>query len=150
VQPKKVSERTSPLPPIAAAKYFVDCPPFSLSSHSTRYSSAYGYGSSYKHGMEFYGIIVSVFGADKSLLFQGASVPRLCSMGPTTCPQSPDLEELRARHESTMRTLNQARDAFFMNRTPDNERLFREAREASNAAREAFHAARDRPGGGGM
>jgi hypothetical protein len=63
----------------------LDCPPFGYYSSSYKYRSAY-HSSTSRYGREFLGVVVSIFGGDGTLLYQGASQNALEKYAATRVP----------------------------------------------------------------
>jgi hypothetical protein len=68
---------------------YLDCPPIYTFKGEDTYHSPY-YSSSTRFGREFYGAIVSVYDAEGSLVYQGASTGSLAKLATTAMPEPYD------------------------------------------------------------
>lgn len=134
--PSRISQHMLELPSLSSAIVHVDCPTFSTSSSSYSYTSSYGYHSSSKSGMDFYGAIISVFDADKKLVFQAASNSRLCNQAVSEFPDHADVDNLKKLYDEARRRYTE------VNRISRRDRDDPEQREAVNAARKEMDDAR--------
>ena len=83
---EKILFRRSTIPRMEGQGVWIDYPEASV--YKSTYSSSSTYGSSYnsKSGREFYGIVLSVFEADKTLIFQAVTAPALVDHAPAALP----------------------------------------------------------------
>jgi len=91
IVPRPIGTKKMVLPKIEGTRWvFVQFPP--ILAENTSYNPGYFY-SGYRSGMVFYGIVVSVFDVQGTLLYQAVSVPNLMSLAPESIPL--DAEDAR-------------------------------------------------------
>lgn len=135
IVPHRIDSKFFELPRIESSQWvFVDLPPVSVHSSSHSYSL---YGSSSRSGAEYYGSVITVFGADNELLYQAFSAPALASLAPTEFPRRLAVQdEIAVARER----LDAARIAREQRRLEWQDRLRITPREADEA-RDAYHEA---------
>jgi hypothetical protein len=65
---------------------WIDYPEASIYKSSYKSSSTYGSSYKYKSGQEFCGIVLSVYEADKTLVFQAVTAAALVDLAPAALP----------------------------------------------------------------
>jgi hypothetical protein len=86
IAPSKTLFRRNTVPRVDVQGVCIDYPEASL--YKTTYKSTYYYGSGYKYksGQEFYGIVISVYEGEKTLIFQAVSAGSLVDLAPKDLP----------------------------------------------------------------
>jgi hypothetical protein len=85
IVPEEAMSSVTPLPTLTSQGMVLDGPPFGYYSSSYKYRSAY-HSSTSRYGREFLGVVVSIFGGDGTLLYQGASQNALEKYAATRVP----------------------------------------------------------------
>ncbi len=111
IVPQSIGTQFFELPTIDSSQWvFVDLPPVSVHSSSYSYSSL---SSSSRSGTEYYGSVISVFGANNELLYQAFSAPALASLAPTELPRrlavQDEVEVARLRMDAARNAREQRR-----------------------------------------
>jgi hypothetical protein len=138
-QPQRIAEQLTTLPPLGAASLYVDCPPVTPGGAGAQFLGAFApAGGTTKADTAFYGLILTLFGPDKSLIYQGASMPRLCSTALAQYPSQAEAAHAKAKLERAEAALKQAQDA--QRAKPDDAdaaQAVKDATDARDAARKA-------------
>ncbi len=134
-QPQRIAEQLATLPPLGTTSLFVDCPPVTPGGAAAQFLGAFApAGTAAKAETAFYGLILSLFGPDKSLLYQGASMPRLCATALAQYPSAAETAQSKAKLERAEAALKQAQDA---QRAKPDDLDAAEAVKGAAAARDA-------------
>ena len=83
---EKILFRRHTIPRVDGLGVWIDYPEASIYKSSYKSSSTYGSSYKYKSGQEFYGIVLSVYEADKTLIFQAVTAPALVDHAPAALP----------------------------------------------------------------
>jgi hypothetical protein len=83
---EKILFRRHTIPRVDGLGVWIDYPEASIYKSSYKSSSTYGSSYKYKSGQEFYGIVISVYEADKTLIFQAVTAPALVDHAPAALP----------------------------------------------------------------
>ncbi|MBM4163326.1 MAG: hypothetical protein FJ222_02635 [Lentisphaerae bacterium] len=86
ITPEKMLFRRVTIPKVDTLGVWLDFPDASIYRSSYKSSSLYGSSYTYKSGRTFYGIVVSVYEADKTLIFQAVSASTLLTLAPVALP----------------------------------------------------------------
>jgi len=138
VEPGRSAVRIIQLDHLSQSSQYIDLSPAKFATSHRGYHSSYSdYSYSRKSGSKYYGVIVSVFSADKELLFQGATKSQLCERASAECPNF-DLMEAEEDERRLRAVYEPARDAHY--RDSGNAQL----RAAYEQARDTYYSARSR------
>jgi len=138
VEPQDIAVAVVPLPPIRTKWVHVDCTPVSTYAYSREHRS-WSYRSSSKAGQHFYGLVISVFDADDSLCYQGASTGTLQKLGLAKLPQNTEEERIRRDFRQKRDAYDVVRKAYHASMGDDSlRRAYETAREEYERARRAY------------
>lgn len=101
IVPRPIGTLTLPLPRLDGARWvFVQLPPVSTERTVHRYPF---FNAEQRYGLEYYGVVISVFDASNALMFQAISAPNLAALALEKMPETP-AEEPEAAREFPPRT----------------------------------------------
>ena len=83
---EKILFRRNTIPRVDGLGVWMDYPEASVYKSSYKSSSTYGSSYKYKSGQEFCGIVLSVYEADKTLVFQAVTAAALADLAPAALP----------------------------------------------------------------
>lgn len=92
-RPKRIEEQLFELPPLVASAIHVDCPVVFLTRSRSRQAAGGRVRPSREKGVEFYGLIVTIFGPDERLIYQAVSIAGLAKLAPAEFPKPEKAKE---------------------------------------------------------
>jgi hypothetical protein len=131
VEPSQLAGHRLDLPSLDSSTVTIDCPEVKTAKWDDRYS--YYSSSSEKKGNEFYGVLISVFDHEGTLLYQAASGNALDDLAPTTPPKRKPAATADPRA-----ALGRLEQAYYSAMREHRHRGGSERRKAMEEARDAF------------